>query len=177
MAEDGLEPEIAEGAGSIAVELLSGRPAFDAIVAPLGNGSLLNGNARWVKAASPATRMIGVCAAGADSMRSSFERGEPVETTNAHTIADGIAVRVPIPESITDMRGLVDEVQVVTDAQIIEAMRLLYTHTGLLIEPAGAAGVAMILTHRDTFADQQVATVLCGGNVTEKQIKDWIFPQ
>jgi threonine dehydratase len=177
MAEDGLEPEIAEGAGSIAVELLSGRPAFDAIVAPLGNGSLLNGNARWVKAASPATRMIGVCAAGADSMRSSFERGEPVETTNAHTIADGIAVRVPIPESITDMRGLVDEVQVVTDAKIIEAMSLLYTHTGLLIEPAGAAGVAMILTHRDTFAGQQVATVLCGGNLTEKQIKDWIFPQ
>ena len=64
---------------------------------------------------------FGVCAAGADSMRSSFERGEPVETANVHTIADGIAVRVPIPESIADMRGLVDEVQMVTDEQIIEA--------------------------------------------------------
>src|SRR4029077_1068721 len=142
MAEDGLEPEIAEGSGSIAVELLSERPALDAIVLPLGNGSLLNGNARWVKAASPATRMIGVCAAGADSMRRSFEGGEPIQTAKADTIADGIAIRVPIPESIADMRGLVDEVQIVSDEQIIEAMRLLQAHTGFLIEPAGAAGIA-----------------------------------
>ncbi len=169
MAEDGLEPEIAEGAGSIAVELLSERPVLDAIVLPLGNGSLLNGNARWVKAASPATRTIGVCAAGSDAMRRSFERGEPVETAEAHTIADGIAIRVPIPESIADMRGSVDEVQIVTDEQIIEAMRLLHVHTGLLIEPAGAAGLAMVLAYRDKFAAQQVATVLCGGNLTEKQ--------
>jgi peptide deformylase len=176
MAEDGLEPEIAEGAGSIAVELLSERPALDAIVLPLGNGSLLNGNARWVKAASPATRMIGVCAAGADAMLTSFERGEPVETASVDTIADGIAVRVPIPESIADMRGLVDAVQVVTDDQIIEAMRLLFAHTGLLIEPAGAAGIAMLLAHRNTFAGQQVATVLCGGNLTESQIREWILP-
>ena len=176
MAEDGLEPEIAEGAGSIAIELLSERPALDAIVLPLGNGSLLNGNARWVKAASPATRMIGVCAAGADAMLTSFERGEPVETASVDTIADGIAVRVPIPESIADMRGLVDAVQVVTDDQIIEAMRLLFAHTGLLIEPAGAAGIAMLLAHRNTFAGQQVATVLCGGNLTESQIREWILP-
>ena len=176
MAEDGLEPEIAEGAGSIAVELLSERPALDALVLPLGNGALLNGNARWVKAASPATRMIGVCAAGADAMRNSFERGEPVETACVRTIADGIAVRVPIPESIADMRGLVDEVHIVTDEQIVEAMRLLHAHTGLLIEPAGAAGIAMLLAHRDKFAGQQVATVLCGGNLTEKQIRQWILP-
>jgi peptide deformylase len=176
MAEDGLEPEIAEGAGSIAVELLSERPALDAIVLPLGNGSLLNGNARWVKAAGPATRMIGVCAAGADAMRASFERGEPIETPGVHTIADGIAVRVPIPESIADMRGLVDEVEIVTDEQVIEAMRLLYTRTGLLIEPAGAAGIAALLGHRDKFAGQQIATVLCGANLTEKQIRQWILP-
>jgi threonine dehydratase len=176
MAEDGLEPEIAEGAGSIAVELLSERPALDAIVLPLGNGSLLNGNARWVKAASPTTRMVGVCAAGADAMLTSFERGEPVETAKVHTIADGIAVRIPIPESITDMRGLVDEVRIVTDEQIIEAMRLLHAHTGLLIDPAGAAGIAMLLAQRDKFAGQHVATVLCGGNLTETQIREWIFP-
>jgi peptide deformylase len=176
MVEDGLEPEIAEGAGSIAVELLSARPALDAIVLPLGNGSLLTGNARWIKAASPATRMIGVCAAGADAMRGSFERNEPIETARVHTIADGIAVRVPIPEALADMRGLVDEVQIVTDEQIIEAMRLLHAHTGLLIEPAGAAGVAMLLGYRDKFAGQQVATVLCGGNLTGNQTREWILP-
>jgi threonine dehydratase len=108
-------------------------------------------------------------------MCSSFERGEPIETAEVHTIADGIAVRVPIAESIADMRGVVDEVQIVTDAQIIAAMRLLHAHTGLLIEPAGAAGVALILAHRDKFAGQQVATVLCGGNLTEQQTREWIL--
>jgi threonine dehydratase len=54
-------------------------------------------------------------------------------------------------------------------------MRLLYAHTGLLIEPAGAVGAAMILAYRDKFANQQVATVLCGGNLTEKQAREWIF--
>jgi peptide deformylase len=173
MAEDGLELEIAEGEGSIAVELLSEQPAFDALVLPLGNGSLLNGNARWVKAASPATRMIGVCAEGADAMRQSFERGELIETRQAQTIADGIAVRVPIPEALADMRGLVDEVQRVTDEQLIDAMRLLYAHTGLIVEPAGAAGVAAVLAHREIFADQNVATVLCGANVTAEQVRKW----
>ena len=165
MVEDGLEREIAEGAGSIAVELLAERPALDAIVLPLGNGALLTGNGRWVKAASPATRVIGVCAAGADAMRRSFERGAPVETATADTIADGIAVRTPVPEAVADMRGLVDEVEIVTDQQIMEAMRLLYAHSGLSIEPAGAAGVALLLAQRDRFAGQHVASVLCGGNL------------
>ena len=100
---------------------------------------------------------------------------EPIETAKADTIADGIAIRVPIPESIADMLGLVDEVQIVTDEQIIEAMRLLQAHTGFLIEPAGAAGLAMVLAHRASFVGQQVATVLCGGNLTEKQTKEWIW--
>ena len=110
-------------------------------------------------------------------MRRSFEGGEPIETAEAHTIADGIAIRVPIPESLADMRGLVDEVHIVTDEQIVEAMRLLFAHTGLLIEPAGAVGIAMLLAHRDKFTGQHLATVLCGGNLTEKQIREWILPQ
>jgi threonine dehydratase len=68
----------------------------------------------------------------------------------------------------------VDDVLLITDTHIIEAMRLAYQHAGLLLEPAGAVGIAAIVAHRAQFADQKVATVLCGSNVTESQIKEYL---
>ena len=165
--EDGLEPWITEGAGTIGRELLACDAAFDAILVPLGNGALLNGVARWVKAASPATEIIGVCASGAPSMARSWRRGPGapvVETERADTIADGVAVRVPIPEAVADMHGLVDDVLLVDDDVIRKAMSLVETHVGVVLEPAGALGVAAVLTARDRFASRAVATILCGGN-------------
>lgn len=172
--EDGREPEISEGAGSIAVELLETDAAFDEILLPVGNGALINGNARWIKASSPATRVTGVCAAGADCMRQSFERDAAVETEAMGTIADGIGVRVPVPEAVADMKGIVDEIRAVGDNQIVAAMRLVFSCAGLLIEPAGAAGLAAVLASRGDFEGRNVAVVLCGGNLTEKQIREWL---
>ncbi len=165
--EDGREAEVAEGHGSIAVELLARGDAFDAIVVPLGNGAMLAGIARWTKAASPATRIVAVCARGAPSMAESLRAGGVVETARADTIADGIAVRVPVPEALDDLAGLVDEVLLVDDARIVEAMRLVHAHAGLVLEPSGAVGVAALLEHRARFAGESVATVLCGGNLAE----------
>ena len=85
-------------------------------------------------------------------------------------------MRVPIPEAVNDMYGVVDDVQLVSDEQIIEAMRLIYRHAGLLIEPAGAAGVAAALVNQTMFRGQRVATILCGSNITEPQIRQWIAP-
>jgi threonine dehydratase len=175
MVEDGLEPEISEGAGSIGVELLRESVPLDAVLVPLGNGALLNGIARWVKAASPATRVIGVCAAGAPAMQESFLAGTPVIHDRVDTIADGIAVRVPIPEAVSDMRGIVDDVRLISDSHIIHAMKLLYRQAGLLIEPAGAAGLAALLDGGAEFRDAHVATVLCGGNLTDEQVRRWIL--
>lgn len=174
MVEDGLEPEISEGHGTLAMELLAHGNAFDAVAIPLGNGALLNGMARWIKAASPATRVLGVSAVGADAMEKSWRGKTVVTPKNAETIADGIAVRVPIPEAVDDMQGLVDDVLLVTDAHIVTAMRLVYQHAGLLLEPAGAVGVAAIVAHRAQFAHQTVATVLCGSNITEAQITEYL---
>jgi peptide deformylase len=175
MVEDGREPEITEGAGSIALELLQQGDAYDHVVAPLGNGALLNGIARWFKAASPATLVAGVCAAGADSMQQSFATGQVVNRQSVQTIADGIGVRAPVAEAVSDMNGLVDDVHLVTDDQILHAMRRLYLHTGLLIEPAGAAGLAAVLAKPEAFAGQHVAVVLCGSNMTQAQIREWIL--
>jgi len=171
--EDGRDPPIAEGAGSMAVELLRWPLPFDAVLVALGNGALINGVGTWVKAHAPRTRVIGVCAAGAPAMERSWRSGRVETTPAADTIADGIGVRMPVPEALADMRGVVDDVLLVDDATILRAMRLLLHHTGLLVEPSGAVGVAALLTHRDRFADQRIATPLCGGNVTQEQFRKW----
>jgi threonine dehydratase/peptide deformylase len=165
--EDGREAEVAEGHGSIAVELLARGDAFDHVLVPLGNGAMLAGIARWLKAASPATRVVGVCARGAPSMADSLREGRVVETARADTIADGFAVRVPVPEALEDLRGLVDEVLRVDDADIVTGMRLALAHAGLLLEPSGAVGLAALVAHRARFEGTRVATVLCGGNLAD----------
>lgn len=165
LVEDGREPEISEGAGSIAVELLRRGQAFDAITVPLGNGALLNGVARWFKAVSPATETIGVVAAGADAMERSFRAAEVVEGDEVDTIADGIAVRSPVPEAVSDMVGIVDDVVAVSDALLVEAMRLFHTCEGLVVEPAGAAGLAAIAADPVRFAGRSAATIVAGGNL------------
>lgn len=163
--EDGKEPAISEGAGTIALELLRGYPAPEAVVVPLGNGALLGGIATWVRAHSPATRVVGVCAARAPSMERSWRAREPISTESADTIADGIAVRVPIPEAVADLQEIVDEILLVDDGAIRTAMSLLLEHVGIVVEPAGAVGVAAIAENRSLFGSGQIATVLCGGNV------------
>ncbi|MFO0095813.1 MAG: pyridoxal-phosphate dependent enzyme, partial [Gemmatimonadaceae bacterium] len=92
------------------------------------------------------------------------------------TIADGVAARLPVPEAVADMDGTVDETMLVQDTTILAAMRLIHEHLGLVIEPAGAIGVAAILADPARFHGRLVATVLCGANLTPRQIADWLTP-
>jgi len=173
--EDGLLPEIAEGAGTMALELDQMGDRLDAIFVPLGNGSLINGIGTWFKHSSPATTIIGVCAEGAPSMEISWRAGRPVSTESIATIADGIGVRVPVPDALSTMRATVDEVLLVSDEEILDAMRVLFFETGLVVEPAGAAGLAAIAKRRSELAGRRVATPLCGGNLTDDQIRRWLI--
>jgi threonine dehydratase len=170
--EDGREPAIAEGAGTIAVELLQApvRPA--AIYVPVGNGSLICGIAAWVKAHVPEIRIVGICPEGAPSMLRSWREGRVVTTDRADTIADGLAVRLPVDEAVAFMRTCVDDVVLVSDARMKEAMRLLLRHAGLVIEPSGAAGIAAIMGA--PRGDAPVAAVLCGGNLRSDLFADLI---
>jgi threonine dehydratase len=163
--EDGREPAIAEGAGSIAVELLSWPEPIATALIPLGNGALLGGMGAWIRHESPATRIIGVCAAGAPAMRDSLRLGRAVETTEARTIADGIAVRVPIPEALAYLAPVVDDVVLVSDDAMRRAMALVLAETGLVSEPAGVAGIAALIEHAALRSAGLIATPLCGSNV------------
>lgn len=177
LLEDGREPEITEGHATMALELTESAGPWDDIVAPLGNGALLNGIGLSMKHAAPGTRVVGVCAAGAPAMRDSWLAGPgaPVVTTpTASTIADGIAVRVPVPEAVSDMHGLVDAVDLVDDDAVIEAMRLAHRHLGVVLEPAGAAALAALVAHPSRYRGREVAVVLCGSNLTPEQMRRWL---
>lgn len=171
--EDGREVAISEGAGSLAVELLADQPALDALYVPLGNGALLGGVATWVRARSPATRIIGVCATGAPAMQLSWLRKQIVETERTTTFADGIAVRVPIPEAVDDLDGLVDDIVLVDDDETLRAMRLLRETEGHEVEPGAAVGVAAVVRDQRRLAGRTVATILTGANVTDEQRRAW----
>ena len=173
MVEDGKEPEISEGAGTIALELLQDPKPFEAVWVPLGNGALLAGVGRWLKAHSPLTQVIGVCAAGAPIMAQAWRAGRYMEAEQINTIADGIGVRVPVREALEDLKGLVDDILLVEDDWTLQAMRLAHRHLGLVLEPSGAVGLAALLKFA-RFEGQRVATILCGGNLTEEQMKAWL---
>lgn len=173
--EDGREVAIAEGAGTIAVELLQHEQGFDALLVPLGNGALITGMGAWTKYRAPSTRVFGVVARSAPSMALSWRAAAPVATDSAATIADGIAVREPVPEVLDDLRATVDDVLLVEDATFVRAMRLVFGSLGLIVEPAGVAGLAALLEYPDRFRGARVATPLCGGNVTAEQGAQWLW--
>ena len=170
--EDGRDIAISEGAGSIAVEMMKQR-TFDTVLVPLGNGALITGMARWIKHVAPDVRVVGVSSVTADAMEASWRSGTVIERASANTIADGIAVRTPVPEALEDMKGLVDDVVLVSEDGLVHAMKMMFDRAGLVIEPAGIAGVAAVLEHQ-YLRSERLATILCGSNLTSEQINTWL---
>jgi len=174
LIEDGRIPAISEGAGTIGLELLQWPDPFDAILVPLGDGALLGGVARWVKAHRPATQMIGICASGAPAMERSWRARQAQELDRAETIADGISVQNPYPEAVDDIIGLADDILLVEDHALVSAMQQAHQELGIVLEPSGAAGLAALVTYRERFKGQLIGTILTGGNVTAEQMRQWL---
>jgi threonine dehydratase len=165
--EDGLEATIAEGAGTIGLELVA-TERFDAILVQLGNGALLAGVGTVLRELAPRTEIIAVVAANAPAMKLSLEAGRAVQTEKANTIADGIAVRLPIPGTLDLLRQCCDDVVAVEEAAIVQALRLAHRDLGLLLEPAGAAAIAAISADPGRFRGRRIATLLSGGNLSNE---------
>jgi len=165
--EDGREPAISEGAGTIALELCQWLQPIDAVFVPVGNGALVNGIGRWMHAHAPTCRVIGVCAEGAPAMAESWRSGRLCTTAQAETVADTIAVRIPVPEALHEMESTVDEMILVSDDSLREAVRLLYRELGLVVEPSGAASLAAAIQAASQYRDRLVAIVISGGNFAQ----------
>lgn len=167
--EDGALHAIAEGAGTIALEITErlDREAIklDAIIVPLGNGALLTGIGTWIRARAPNCRVIGVVAANAPAMKQSWETGRLISTKTAATAADGIAVRECVPYALDCMKTTVDDVWQASETAIREARDFCRLHYGLVVEEAGVAGIAGLLENGASLKGKTVATILCGGNI------------
>jgi threonine dehydratase len=141
---------------------------------PIGNGAFINGIGTWFKAHSPQTRVVGVVAEGAPAMDCSWQQGQIITTETVDTIADGIGVRIPVPEALDMMKTTVDDILQVSDSAILAAMQQIHQLAGIVMEPAGAVGIAAAMGYKERFARQRIATPLCGSNLTIAQMKQWL---
>lgn len=164
---DGQDARIAIGAGSMALELTDAMGAGDlpdlrALYVPVGNGALIGGIGAWLKEVRPQVRVVGVQAEEAPAMALSWRERRAIETPTAATVADGIAARVPIPEALDLMLRHVDAMELVSEAEILDAQRQLRGDLPFTVETAAAAGWAAARRHRPAEA---IGIVLTGGNV------------
>lgn len=173
--EDGKEADISHGAGSIGVELSRYPDPIDILFIPIGNGALLGGIATWFKAVSPTTKIVGVCAVEAPAMALSLQEKSVISTPTANTIADGIAIREPIPESLPPLEHTVDDILLVTEAEIVDAMRLYFQTENLVTEPAGAVSLAAALQIKEEIQGLQVVTLACGANIDPSKRAQWLL--
>ncbi len=172
--EDSQDIETVEGAGTIGLELLKFPRPIEALLVPLGNGAMFNGISCMYKAKSPQTKIIAVQAAGASAMVDSWKSGKVITHKTTNTIADGIAVRIPVLQALEDMKGLIDDAFLVKEESIHSAMKLLHSHAGIIVEPSGAVGVAALLEQGEKLKGKTVGTIICGSNLTEEQIDTWL---
>jgi threonine dehydratase len=156
--------DVIAGQGTLALELLEQVPAPGTVLVPLGGGGLLSGMAVTLRAKSPRTRIVGVQASGAAAFPPSLADGQLREVATVDTIADGIAVKRPGTLTLPHVQQLVDEVVTVDDDLLARAVVLLLERAKLVVEPAGAAGVAAVLGHRTTL-EGPIVPVLSGGNI------------
>ena len=173
-AENGLvpvhpfdDPRIIAGQGTIGLELLEDLARVDCVLAALSGGGLLGGIAVSLKAAWPATRVIGVSMERGPAMYRSVQAGKPVDVVEEPTLADSLGGGIGLDNQHTFelIRSLVDDYILVSEREIGAAMTFLYEHEHLVVEGGGAVGVAAVLSGRAGRLSGNVACVLSGGNV------------
>ncbi len=157
-------PDVIAGQGSLGLEILEQVPDVGTVVVPIGGGGLASGVASALKLSRPAVRVVGVQAAGAAAFPASLAAGRPRAVGTVSTFADGIAVKQPSERTLAHVAARVDEVVTVTDEEIARAVLLLVERAKQVVEPAGAAGLAAVLTG-SAVGPGPVVALLCGGNV------------
>ena len=156
---------IIAGQGTIGLEIMEDIPDADMVIVPVGGGGLISGIAMAAKAINPKVTVIGVQSENYDSARVSVEAGSIVEHVSGETIADGIAIRRPGDITLSMMQKYVDSILTVSDETIALALYHLLEHNKILVEPAGATGLAAILAKKIDISGKKAVAVLSGGNI------------
>jgi threonine dehydratase len=182
-AAEGLEfapsfaPDLVTGVATYALELFRGAPELDAVYVPIGLGSGICGLIRTRDLLGLRTEIIGVQATGADPYARSIAAGHVVALNRADTHADGIAVRQPDEAALAIIRAGAARIVTVTDAAIADAMRAYWTDTHNLVEGAGAAPLAALLSERDRMRGKRIGLVISGGNIDLALFCRWVLGQ
>ena len=166
------DDKIIAGQGTIALEMLDSHPDLEVLIVPVGGGGMIAGMASAAKAIKPGIEMIGVQTLRFPSMYAALRGSKPEFGSN--TIADGIAVKEPGKLTLEIIRRLVDDIVLVDEGDIEQAMLLLLEIEKTVVEGAGAAGLAGLLRNREQFAGKKVGVVLCGGNIDPLMLADII---
>ncbi|MFI6996323.1 threonine/serine dehydratase [Nocardia sp. NPDC050175] len=175
LVEDSLDVETCEGAATIGLELVDEKSAYDAVLIALGGGAMATGVGYVLKTLLPAVELVCVQPSGAPAMTRSWHERRVVTTESTDTIADGVAGRYPIPEVLDDLLAVADDAVLVQESSIIAGIRLLLRHTGLIVEPSAALGIAAVLEDRERFAGRHIVTVICGSNVDLDAYHRWVY--
>lgn len=165
------DPRVVAGQGTVALEILAQSGDLDVVIVPVGGGGLISGVATAIKAARPNVRVIGVEPAGAPTMRTSLDAGSP-QTITVKTMADGLASPTVGEMNLDVVKRHVDDVVLVSEDEILAAMRDLFVYSKLVVEPAGAAGVAGLLSGKIKLdRGSRVVAIVTGGNVDLDRLK------
>ena len=166
------DPLIVAGQGTLGLEVLEDVPDVATVVVPVGGGGLISGIALAAANLAPRVRVVGVEPHGACAMWKSLERGEAVSLESLDTVADGLGAPMAGELNFEVVRRHVEDVVLVSDDEIREAMAFILERAKLLVEPAGAAAVAALLAGRIPLADGPVVAILSGGNVDLDRLPD-----
>lgn len=161
---DATDPDLPAGPATIALEIVAQLPAVDTIVVPMGDTALVRGVAAAAKQLLPNVRVVGVQAERAPSYFLSWKDGRATTTPTCDTIADGLATRTPDPDNVRAIRELVDDVVLVTDDEMLAAIRHLAEYEHVVAEPAGAAATAALMQGR-VDSGAHTVLLLTGANI------------
>lgn len=159
------DPLVIAGQGTVGLELLEDLPDLEAVLVPIGGGGLISGVACAIKEQRPDIEIIGVEAADAPCMLEACKLGKIQELSSAQTIADGIAVRRAGDLTFGMTQRYVDQIVTVDDEEIAWAILMLLENAKLMVEGAGAVGIAALLHKKCSLAGKKVAVILSGGNI------------
>jgi len=160
------DPLVIAGQGTVALEMLEDAPDLDVLVVPIGGGGLISGVATAAKAMAPEIEVIGVQSALYPSMVNAL-KGLPA-VTGGTTIAEGIAVKEPGALTKSIVERLVDDIVLVDENRIEEAVSLYLMVEKTVVEGAGSAGLAAVLSDPERFAGRRVGLPICGGNIDQR---------
>jgi threonine dehydratase len=159
------DPHIIAGAGTAALELLEDAGDLDIVLAPVGGGGLLSGSALAAHGRNPRMDVYGVEPEAGNDAQQSLRRGEIVHIDVPQTIADGLQTQAPGELTFAIMREHVRDIVTVSDAELRDAMRFAFERLKIVMEPSGAAGLAVMLSGKLPAAGKRVGVVISGGNV------------